>query len=162
MTAPSNFFKILLNSRKTDWHIPECIWGIKHGRFELDLHYSTHLTHTSVSENLISTLTMRHRRKWKSGHLVRSECSVQVQGPLSPELPFWNTVRKTGGCSNMLPSGLRGYCWYPRRRLQKVFQKKLCHELQCHRNRAPSRVQKPLHATHTHTHLFLVCRKKTL
>lgn len=56
-----------------------------HGLCELHLHYSTHLTPISMSENLINTLTMRRGRKWGSGHLVRPEHSVQVQVPLSPE-----------------------------------------------------------------------------
>ena len=75
-----------------------------HGLCELHLHYSTHLTPISVSENLINTLTMRHGRKWGSDHQVRPEHSVQVQVPLSPELPFWSTMRKTRSCSSWLPS----------------------------------------------------------
>lgn len=102
-----------------------------HNLCELHLHYSTHLTPISVSENLINTLTVRHRRKWGSGHLVRPEHSVQVQVPLSPELPFWSTMRKTSCCSSWRPSRLGRY-WGCSRRLQKLFQKQLCHMIECH------------------------------
>lgn len=73
-----------------------------------DLHSSsTHPSHISVSEKLMSTLTLRHREGgWGSEHLVvRWEGSVQGQDPLRPAASLEH-CENNRGCSSMLPLDL--------------------------------------------------------